>query len=113
MGKKFSTIFGPLGVPQAPPRSRLRGNLSKIASVVKYLLPWGVSMQNLKSLACSVWAVGGGWFENWLHILYSEETCTLYIVLTFRSVSGTVILVNEVSNMTLYMQMRLSKDNTK
>ena len=38
-------------------------------------LPWGLTMQNLKSLACSVWAVGGGWFENRLHILYSEETC--------------------------------------
>ena len=32
-------------------------------------------MQNLGSLACSVWAVGGGGSKMLLHILYSEETC--------------------------------------
>ena len=72
----FWLFLAPLGVPQAPPGYRLRGNPSKIALVVKSLLPWRVSMQNLKSLAYSIWAVGGwGWFENVLQILYLEETC--------------------------------------
>ena len=34
-------------------------------------------MQNLGSLACSVWAVGGGGSKMLLHILYSEETCNV------------------------------------
>ena len=76
IGKKFLAIFGPLGVPQPTPRSRLRGNLSKIASVAQNLVPRGPTMQNLGSLACSVWAVGGGGGSKMLlHILYSEETC--------------------------------------
>ena len=34
-------------------------------------------MQNLGSLACTVWAVEGGGTKMLLHILYSEETCSL------------------------------------
>ena len=33
---------------------------AKIASVAQNLVPWGPTMKNLVSLACSVWALGGG-----------------------------------------------------
>ena len=46
------------------PIARLRGEISKIASVNAKLLWRGPTMQNLGSLTCSVWAVGRGGL-NW------------------------------------------------
>ena len=50
-------IFGPPRVPQPSPISRPRGDLSKIASMTRRRLPWGLIMQNFRPLACSVWSV--------------------------------------------------------
>ena len=49
-------------------------NISASRTKFKNLVHWGTTMQNLGSLACSVWAVGGG-SKMLRHILYSEETC--------------------------------------
>ena len=57
-------IFCPQGSPLHPPVSRLRGEISKIASVAQKALSLGPTMQNLKSVAPSVMAVGGGGFEK-------------------------------------------------
>ena len=57
------------------PISRLPGRNSKIASMTRNLVPWGPTMQNLRSIACTVWAVGGGGSKMLLRILYLEETC--------------------------------------
>ena len=49
---------------------QLRGNSSKIASIIPNLFPQGTSMQNLRSLACPVWAVGG---------VVRKSVCAFYI----------------------------------
>ena len=52
------------GVPPTPPVSRLRGQLSKIASVAQKAPTQGLTMQNLRSVAPSMMSVGGGGFEK-------------------------------------------------
>ena len=56
--KNFRSFLAFPRVPQPTPISRLRGN-SKIASVTRNKLPWGLTMHNLRHLSCSVWAQGG------------------------------------------------------
>ena len=58
--KKFFPIFPTPGVEQPTPTVQLRGEVSKIAPMRPNNFPWGPLMPNLKSLLCSVWAVGGG-----------------------------------------------------
>ena len=50
--------------------------------------PKGATMPNLGPLAYSVWAVGRGGSKILLHILYSEETCTLVRSYRISEVSG-------------------------
>ena len=56
--KNFRSFLAFPRVPQPTPISRLRGN-SKVPSVTRNKLPWGLTMHNLRHLSCSVWAQGG------------------------------------------------------
>ena len=68
--KKFFSIFHPQGLSQPTPRSRARGNFSKIASVAQNIFTSRPYMSNFRSLACSVWAVGG---------VVRKSVCAFYI----------------------------------
>ena len=58
-------------------------------------------MQNLGSLACSVWAVGGGGSKMLLHILYSEETCISIIsVLKIQGLTFLKLQIHEYTTKT-------------
>ena len=63
--KKFFEIFHPRGLDQNPRKNQLRGEVSKIASVGPKVLTIRTYMQNFKSLASLVWAVGVPGFEKW------------------------------------------------
>ena len=65
IGKKFFEIFHPRGLDQNPRKNQLRGELSKIASDGPKVLTTRSYMQNFKSLACLVWAVGLPGLEKW------------------------------------------------
>ena len=65
-------IFGADPRTPLPPLARLRGGISKIASMAPVVAPSWLYMHNYSSLPCSMWAVGGGgrkWgghhFLNW------------------------------------------------
>ena len=76
IGKKFSAFFTPPGSAHPTPRSRLRGDVSKIASMSLNNYARDAYMPNFSPIPCSVWAVGGGGSKNVRHILYLEETCS-------------------------------------
>ena len=52
-------IFTPRGTPPDPPVARLRGEISKIASMTLKALTQGPTVQNFMYVAPSMMAVGG------------------------------------------------------
>ena len=79
--KKFFSIFHPHGLPQPTPRSRARGNFSKIASVAQNIFTSRPYMSNFRSLACSVWAVGRGGLLKRYIIFNNVATCNKVLIL--------------------------------
>ena len=58
--KNFFIIFHPLGSYHLAPVARLRGEISKIASMAQKLFTQWVSMPKIEAILQAVWAVGGG-----------------------------------------------------